>query len=87
MNDFYDLLSIALQARNEWDKLIEPLNARQAEILERQADVLCIVLAELSTYLTERKTSGCGDAGHDKALGEAIKTRKKIRKALGYAYP
>ena len=51
------------------------------------ASRLSIRAAGLSTYLDCRGALGCGDHGHTEALEEAKKTRKKVRKALGYTYP
>ena len=74
---------------NEWEKLIDSLNDGGID-LARMSDIassISVYAAEISEYLGERGGNGYGDHGHDDAMKDVAKTRKRIRKALGYSYP
>ena len=71
---------------DRWDNLAQ-LSADQLRALQDQADHLAIQCGMVSRYLEYRGAAGCGDHGHDAALAQAMRARKKIRRALGYAMP
>ncbi len=65
----------------------DPKNYEKLQTLERELDHLATVAAARGEYISMRYGSGCGDQGHDSAKKSMEKTRKKVRRALGYAYP
>ena len=72
--------------RNEWGLFVNEHLIR-VQALADYANKLSVLAAEISAYLEHRGALGCGDNGHTGALEEAQKTRKRVRKALGYACP
>ncbi len=62
-------------------------NRLHLQELENSLDHLCRFSAARAAYVMMRHGCGCGDQGHDKAVKEAGKVTKKVRKALGYSYP
>lgn len=72
--------------RSEWDRYIFGSDASIQEISDC-ASGLSVLAAELSEYAGFRGGYGFGDHGHEEALAEAKKARKRMRKALGYSYP
>ncbi|HEX7325163.1 MAG TPA: hypothetical protein VF292_07400 [Rhodanobacteraceae bacterium] len=61
--------------------------ARDAQRMQRQLDALAAQAAEVSAYIGARGAKGTGDAGHRDGMNAAAATRKRVREALGYAYP
>lgn len=77
-------------SKSEWDilpALLETLGDNSYQVATDFLSNLSFEAAALSEYLGYRGSYGCGDHGHEEALGEAKKKRKKVRKALGYVYP
>lgn len=73
----------------EWSGAVDRLRKEAGglqghEEWARGASVQC---AMLSAYLGARGADGLGDSGHDHAAREAMKARRKARKALGYTDP
>lgn len=74
-------------SRNEWDEFISSLDESSIAQIEKTASSLSVLCAEIAEYTGQRGGYGCFDSGHEKALREAQKIRKRIRRGLGYLKP
>lgn len=84
------LKAIETMPREEWYKLFDEITANDEisiHAVESLADNFSTIAAEFGAYLGTRGANGCGDSGHDLALGSARLARRKVRQALGYARP
>ena len=74
---------------NDWAQAIQYAEEEGMNLstLSDIASSLSARAAQLSAYIDMRGGYGTGDHGHDDAMKEVAKTRKRIRKALGYSYP
>lgn len=74
-----------------WSVMLNELEETERDTvmqdIERVVSQTATKAALLSGYLCARGVSGCGDAGHENALGHGQKRVRKVRKALGYTYP
>ena len=70
--------------RNEWG---DAFPVELAQHISDYASQLSALAAEIMGYADARGGNGCGDSGHDEAMKQAQKERKKVRAALGYTYP
>lgn len=73
--------------RSEWGDYLLGKSESDLHKIEMFAEMMAVICSEISTYVGMRGGDGCGDHGHEKAIEKARKTRKKVRKALGYTYP
>ena len=73
--------------RVEWDAAFNKVDKAAISTVEHEADALCQLAAEISSYLSSRESAGCSDGGHEEALKDAKKDLRKVRKALGYFRP
>jgi len=78
------LEKILRASRNEWAAAIEGLSDQEKSRAGYEADGLAATLAEVGEYLDWRGVAGRGDHGHDRAIKEAEKRNRKVRRAMGY---
>lgn len=74
----------------EWDEAVTNIKKTDRyaiQEMESAASGMAVEAAMLSEYLEYRGAAGMGDHGHEDAMKQAQKARKRIRKALGYSYP
>lgn len=64
-----------------------PLTEYDWKRISDMAASMAVWFGVLSHYAEWRGGAACGDHGHEKALAEAHKRRKALRKAVGYSYP
>ena len=77
-----DLLSKT--PRNEWANLdLSGYPGADNGVAEREADGLAVFFAECSAFMGALSNGANGEG----AVKQALKTRKLVRKALGYACP
>lgn len=83
-NTLRDFISVGT---NQWDILVKELDNSEIQKIDSMAMSESVICAMLSTYLGHRGSNGCGDDGHEEAMKQAEKMRKRARKAVGYSYP
>ena len=81
------LITMLELSMTDWDEAVQALGTSDKVKLADSADHIATRLAMLSAYLTYRGAAGFGDHGHDDAVRQAERARKRVRKALGFSYP
>jgi hypothetical protein len=81
------LLMFLDAATCNWDEVWNQIPISQQQEVASLATSVAILCAQADEYANFRGVAGCGDHGHDKAIKEANKKAKKIRKAIGFSYP
>jgi len=71
----------------QWSNQFDSIDKSDLQELDKLAGRLSYRLAMVSEYLSHRGTDGYGDSGHEEAVKQAEAIKKKVRKALGYAFP
>lgn len=71
----------------EFEAAFDAMPSAQRGELARELDAITQRAAFASGYANHRYGNGCGDQGHDDAMGNARRTLKRVRKVLGYTYP
>jgi hypothetical protein len=75
---------------DDWDEAIKNLKRTDRSAIQEMESVasgMAVQAAMLSEYLEYRGAAGMGDHGHEDALRQAQRARKRIRMAIGYSYP
>lgn len=88
----HDLLidKILIMPINEWERAVDMLiEADDVNLVtaESMMSYLSVTAGEFACYLGYRGAYGTGDHGHQRALEQAEKRRKVMRKANGFTCP
>ena len=67
-----------------WQETADKMGPQERNEARQALEAISARAGMLAAYLDERHGSGCGDQGHAKALRQANRTQRAIRKAFGY---
>lgn len=69
------------------NRYVDRMSQQERTKVSEEAYVDAQAAAFLIGYLNQRGVAGCGDNGHSHACTEGSKTRKAVRRALGFTQP